>query len=104
MASKTVSSRNVTSKGSLRPLGAVKHSVGNDRVPKLQQFTKTVEKTKMDNVGIHGNAMNVPPPKAKEEPKPKTQSAKSDSSSSSRSMENMVDKKELQESKVRAFL
>jgi hypothetical protein len=58
----------------------------------------------MENVGVLGNAMNVPPSKTREEPKQKTQSAKSDSSSSTRSLDNMVDKKELQEAKVSLLL
>ncbi|CAC5415884.1 unnamed protein product [Mytilus coruscus] len=99
MATKTT--RNVSGKGSVRPLGSIKHNTGNDRIPKLPSFTKTVEKSKMENVGIHGNAMNVPPPKVREDIKPKTLSAKSDSSSSTKSVENMVDKKELQEAKAR---
>lgn len=100
----TKTARNINNKGSgIRPLGAVKHNNGNDRIPKLPTFTKNGEKNQLENtnVGIHGNAMYVPPSKPKEEPKPKTQSAKSDSSSSTRSLENMVDKKELQEAKAR---
>ena len=100
----TKATRNVISKGNVRPLGAVKHNTGNDKIPKLPSFSKNVERNKMENVGVLGNAMNVPPSKTREEPKQKTQSAKSDSSSSSRSLDNMVDKKELQEAKVSLLL
>ena len=97
----TKATRNVISKGNVRPLGAVKHNTGNDKIPKLPSFSKNIERNKMENVGVLGNAMNVPPSKTREEPKQKTQSAKSDSSSSTRSLDNMVDKKELQEAKAR---
>lgn len=97
----TKATRNVMGKGNVRPLGAVKHNTGNDKIPKLPSFSKNVESNQMKNVGVLGNAMNVPPSKTREEPKQKTQSAKSDSSSSARSLDNMVDKKELQEAKAR---
>lgn len=98
---------------SVRPLGAVRQPIQTplERVNRIPAFNY---KGVHHDYELQGNAMQVPPPKEekekeKEEPKvPKTpiKSGKSDSGSSTKSQpqENLVDKKELSDAKVRVWL
>lgn len=97
-------------RGRFRPLGQIRANLksgGTEKIPKLSSASSVTTKANLeiDNQGILGNAMSVPPPKEKEkkEEKVKVQSAKSDSGSSTKSLESEY-KKELQDAKVSGYL